>query len=157
MRRQTEPAEADVQLESEASGEDDVQEVNEEGRAATESVRRERGSSTPVSGWSFLLSVGECVEGEVLRLMQASTSAWSLESKWRETMESRRLSFEIERENKQIEIEQARVELETTRGAALAKRRTGSKTWRTTNWGTAGTNNNADKIGGDDAAKGNLA
>jgi hypothetical protein len=43
--------------------------------------------------------------GEVLRLMQIRNYAWSSELESKEKMESRRLEFEIEHENRRRELE----------------------------------------------------
>jgi hypothetical protein len=71
MRRQIEPAEVEADLERGGPGDDDADEVNEGGRKSTETVHRGRRSSTPSPGGSSSFAIGECMEGEKLRLMQA--------------------------------------------------------------------------------------
>jgi hypothetical protein len=115
MRRQAAPANSELQIEGEASGDDDTEEGPEEIEVPTTPIQRERGSSTPGSGASSSFAIDGGLEGEVLRLMQANTSSFSSESKMKTTMESRRLSFDIERDNRKRQLEQARVELEMRR------------------------------------------
>jgi hypothetical protein len=65
MRRQTEPAEVEVDMDREGTGDDDADEANEGGRASTETVHRGRRNSTPGLGGSSSFEIGECMEGEV--------------------------------------------------------------------------------------------
>jgi hypothetical protein len=162
MWRQTEPTEVELDLDKEISGDDDADEVNGGGGASTETVHRRRRNSTPGSGGS-LFAIGECMEGTVMRLKQAGNSAWTSESNWRAAIESRRLSFDIERETRHRELEQARVKVETRRAktkegreARLQRKEEREANRRAANWSTAGANNRVDEIGSDDAAQGKV-
>jgi hypothetical protein len=75
-------------------------------------VHRERRSSTPGSTGSSSFAIGDSLEGEVLRLMQANTSALSVETTSKAALESQRLSMEIERDTRQRELDRATVEVE---------------------------------------------
>jgi hypothetical protein len=115
MRRQSGSIDDDAGLEGEASS--DVPENAAEDRDAVASVavRERRISTSPGSGGSTIFQNDSSVEGELLRLMQANANALSSDFQQRASTESRRLSFEIERENKQHEIELARIDIETRR------------------------------------------
>jgi hypothetical protein len=114
LRRQAEPTEGEVALEGDTSGDDEANEGTE-GVLHTTPAHRERGSSTPGSAGSSSLEIKDGVEGEVLRLMQANTSALTSESTRKAAMEAQKLAFDIEREKGQRELDIARVEVKARR------------------------------------------
>jgi hypothetical protein len=69
MRRQSSPAEAELDLESDGSGDGEDNYAVESDRATREPAPTDTPSSTPGTGSSGSFANGECVEGEVLRLM----------------------------------------------------------------------------------------
>jgi hypothetical protein len=99
-------AEADLKSDAAVDGEDnDVvgsERVSEPAPTGTLSF-------TPDTRSSGSFASGECLEGEVVRIMQASKSAWSSELSSKENMEYRRDSFEIKRVVRHRELEQARL------------------------------------------------
>jgi DNA polymerase elongation subunit (family B) len=122
MRRQSSPAEAELDLESDASGDGEDNDAVESDRATREPVPTGNPSSTPGPGSSGSFANGECVEGEVLWLMQIRNSAWSPELESKEKMTSRRLAFEIESETRRRELEQAKIEVEKMRARTEEER-----------------------------------
>jgi hypothetical protein len=63
MRRQSSPAKAELDLESDASGNGEDNDAVESDRATREPVPTGTPSSTPVPGSSGSFANGECVEG----------------------------------------------------------------------------------------------
>jgi hypothetical protein len=122
MRRKSSPAEAELDLERDASADGEDNDAVESDRATREPVPTGTPSSTPGPGSSGSFVNGECVEGEFLRLMQIRNSARYSELKSKEKMEYRRLAFEIERENRRRELEQEKIEVEKRRARTEAER-----------------------------------
>jgi hypothetical protein len=100
MRRQTEPTEDCLTPHSHEVRLDDTS-SDEDGGESAAPVHGERRSSTPGSTGYSSLAIGYSLEGEVLRLMQASTSALSAETTRKAALESQRLSMEMERKTRQ--------------------------------------------------------
>jgi hypothetical protein len=96
-----------VRLDDTSSDEDSVE--------SAAPVHRERRRSTPGSTGSSSFAIGDSLEGEVLRLMQANTSALSVETTSKAALESQRVSMEIERQTRQPELDRATVEVEKWR------------------------------------------
>jgi hypothetical protein len=116
MRRKTEPRDIELYQDGEGSGdEDEVDEVIVGSRVSPETAQRGRINSTPGSRGSSSFEIGVCVEGDILRLVQAGNSAQTSELNKAAEIESRRLSFDNERETRHHELEQKRVEVETRR------------------------------------------
>jgi hypothetical protein len=70
---------------------------------------------TSGSRYSSSFAIGESVEGNDLKLVQADNSARTSELNGRAEIKSPRLLFDIERETRHRELEQTRVEVEARR------------------------------------------
>jgi hypothetical protein len=90
MRRQAEPTENCLPPHSHEVRLDDTS-SDEDGGESAAPVHRERRSSAPGSTGSLSLAIGDSLEGEVLQLMQANTSALSAETTRKAALESQRL------------------------------------------------------------------